>query len=113
MVEVRWAVTPGGPAFAVVGLPDKAVSESRDRVRGALSTLHIALPSKRITVNLSPADVPKEGSDFDMPIALALLAELENLPNDAVADTAALGQLSLDGALVTAIGPMPTLMAAP
>ncbi|MFA8387057.1 MAG: YifB family Mg chelatase-like AAA ATPase [Pelagibaca sp.] len=112
MVEVQCAVTPGVPAFAVVGLPDKAVSESRDRVRGALSTLHIALPSKRITVNLSPADLPKEGSHFDLPIALALLAELEILPKDAVADTVALGELSLDGALIPVIGALPAAMAA-
>ncbi|WP_292292787.1 YifB family Mg chelatase-like AAA ATPase [Marivita sp.] len=112
MVEVQCAITPGMPAFAVVGLPDKAVSESRDRVRGALSTLHIALPSKRITVNLSPADLPKEGSHFDLPIALALLAELEILPKDAVADTVALGELSLDGALVPVIGALPAAMAA-
>lgn len=112
MVEVQCAITPGMPAFAVVGLPDKAVSESRDRVRGALSTLHIALPSKRITVNLSPADLPKEGSHFDLPIALALLAELEILPKDAVSDTVALGELSLDGALVPVIGALPAAMAA-
>lgn len=112
MVQVQCAVTPGMPAFAVVGLPDKAVSESRDRVRGALSTLHIALPSKRITVNLSPADLPKEGSHFDLPIALALLAELEILPKDTVAETVALGELSLDGALVPVIGALPAAMAA-
>ena len=112
MVEVQCAVTPGMPAFSVVGLPDKAVSESRDRVRGALSTLHIALPSKRITVNLSPADLPKEGSHFDLPIALALFAELEILPKDAVADTVALGELSLDGALIPVIGALPAAMAA-
>ena len=112
MVEVQCAITPGMPAFAVVGLPDKAVSESRDRVRGALSTLHIALPSKRITVNLSPADLPKEGSHFDLPIALALLAELEILPKDAVADCVALGELSLDGALIPVVGALPAAMAA-
>ncbi|MGJ8602526.1 MAG: YifB family Mg chelatase-like AAA ATPase [Marivita sp.] len=112
MVEVQCAITAGMPAFSVVGLPDKAVSESRDRVRGALSTLHIALPSKRITVNLSPADLPKEGSHFDLPIALALLAELEILPKDAVADTVALGELSLDGALIPVIGALPAAMAA-
>jgi len=112
MVEVQCAVTAGLPAFSVVGLPDKAVSESRDRVRGALSTLHIALPSKRITVNLSPADLPKEGSHFDLPIALALLAELEILPKDAVSDTVALGELSLDGALIPVIGALPAAMAA-
>ncbi len=112
MVEAQCAVTPGMPAFSIVGLPDKAVSESRDRVRGALSTLHIALPSKRITVNLSPADLPKEGSHFDLPIALALLAELEILPKDAVSGAVALGELSLDGALIPVIGALPAAMAA-
>ncbi|QFT98355.1 Competence protein ComM [Roseovarius sp. THAF8] len=79
-VEVQCAVTPGVPAFSLVGLPDKAVSEARDRVRTALSSMAIALPSKRITINLSPADMPKEGSHFDLPIALALLAALEIIP---------------------------------
>ena len=112
MVEAQCAVTPGMPAFSIVGLPDKAVSESRDRVRGALSTLHIALPSKRITINLSPADLPKEGSHFDLPIALALLAELDILPKDAVSQSVALGELSLDGALIPVIGALPAAMAA-
>ena len=74
MVEVQCAVAPGIPAFSIVGLPDKAVSEARERVRSALSSMAIALPSKRITINLSPADLPKIGSHFDLPIALGLLA---------------------------------------
>ncbi|MDR9393370.1 MAG: magnesium chelatase domain-containing protein, partial [Roseovarius sp.] len=81
-VEVQCAVTPGLPAFSLVGLPDKAVSEARDRVRTALSSMAIALPSKRITINLSPADMPKEGSHFDLPIALALLAEMDVVPRE-------------------------------
>ena len=76
-VEVQCTVTPGLPSFTIVGLPDKAVTEARERVRSALSALSIALPSKRITVNLSPADLPKEGSHFDLPIAVALLAALD------------------------------------
>ena len=111
-VEVQSAVTPGLPAFAVVGLPDKAVSEARDRVRAALSAMGIALPSKRITVNLSPADLPKEGSHFDLPIALALLAALEIVPPDAVERTTALGELSLDGSLIGVLGALPAAMAA-
>ena len=74
MVEVQCAVAPGMPHFGIVGLPDKAVSEARERVRAALSAMSIALPSRRITVNLAPADLPKEGAHFDLPIALALLA---------------------------------------
>ncbi|UWR22096.1 YifB family Mg chelatase-like AAA ATPase [Sulfitobacter sp. S190] len=112
MVEVQCAVTPGLPAFSVVGLPDKAVSEARDRVRTALSSMAIALPSKRITINLSPADLPKEGSHFDLPIALALLAALDILPNDVVQNVVALGELSLDGSLVPVVGALPAAMAA-
>ncbi len=112
LVEVQCAVTPGMPAFTIVGLPDKAVSEARERVRAALNAMAIALPSKRITVNLSPADLPKEGSHFDLPIALALLAALDILPHDDVARTVALGELSLDGTLVPVIGALPAAMAA-
>ncbi len=111
-VEVQCAVTPGMPAFSIVGLPDKAVSEARDRVRTALSAMAIALPSKRITINLSPADMPKEGSHFDLPIALSLLAALEIIPKDAVESTTSLGELSLDGSLVAVIGALPAAMAA-
>ena len=112
IVEVQCAVAPGMPAFAVVGLPDKAVSEARDRVRAALTAMAVALPSKRITVNLSPADLPKEGSHFDLPIALALLAAIEILPRDEVEATVSLGELSLDGRLVPVAGALPAAMAA-
>ncbi|MDA7429305.1 YifB family Mg chelatase-like AAA ATPase [Primorskyibacter aestuariivivens] len=111
-VEVQCAVTPGTPAFSIVGLPDKAVSEARDRVRSALTSMAIALPSKRITVNLSPADLPKEGSHFDLPIALGLLAALNIIPEDAVQGIVALGELSLDGGLIPVIGALPAAMAA-
>ena len=96
LVEVQCALAPGMPAFSVVGLPDKAVSEAKERVRAALSAMSIALPSKRITINLSPADLPKEGSHFDLPIALALLAALDVVPADEIAQTVSLGELSLD-----------------
>ncbi|MEM8653939.1 MAG: YifB family Mg chelatase-like AAA ATPase [Pseudomonadota bacterium] len=111
-VEVQCAMTPGLPAFSIVGLPDKAVSEARDRVRAALTAMSIALPSKRITINLSPADLPKEGSHFDLPIALSLLAALGILPEDTVEGTVALGELSLDGTLVPVVGALPAAMAA-
>ena len=111
-VEVQCAMTPGLPGFSIVGLPDKAVSEARDRVRAALSAMSIALPSKKVTINLSPADLPKEGSHFDLPIALAMLAAMEILPKDAVEATVALGELSLDGTLVPVIGALPAAMAA-
>ncbi len=112
IVEVQCALAPGMPYFGLVGLPDKAVSEAKDRVRAAMSALSIALPSKRITVNLSPADLPKEGSHFDLPIALALLAALDIIPKDAVAGTVALGELSLDGRLIPVLGALPAAMAA-
>ncbi len=112
IVEVQCAVTAGMPHFGLVGLPDKAVSEARERVRAALGAMSIALPSKRITVNLSPADLPKEGSHFDLPIALALLAALEIIPKDEVENVIALGELSLDGRLMPVVGALPAAMAA-
>lgn len=112
LVEVQCAVTPGLPAFSIVGLPDKAVSEARERVRAALAAMAIALPSKRITINLSPADLPKEGSHFDLPIAMALLAALDILPRDAEKSVVALGELSLDGSLVPVVGALPSALTA-
>lgn len=112
LVEVQCAVTPGLPAFAIVGLPDKAVSEARERVRAALTAMSIALPAKKITINMSPADLPKAGSHFDLPIALALLAALDILPADEMARIVSLGELSLDGSLVQVIGALPAAVAA-
>lgn len=112
LVEVQCSVAPGMPGFGIVGLPDKAVSEARERVRAAFAHLSIALPSRRITVNLSPADLPKEGSHFDLPIALAVLAALEILPADAVGEVVALGELALDGRLAPIAGALPAAMAA-
>ncbi len=112
LVEVQCALSPGMPHFSLVGLPDKAVSEAKERIRAALNALSIALPSRRITVNLSPADLPKEGSHFDLPIALALLAAIDILPKDAVAGLVSLGELSLDGTLVPVTGALPAAFAA-
>ena len=95
------------PQFTLVGLPDKAVGESRERVRSALYALGLALPPKRITVNLAPADVLKEGSHFDLPIALALLAAMEVLPAEEMARFVALGELALDGTLTPVAGVLP------
>lgn len=106
-IDVQVQTTGGLPGFTVVGLPDKAVGESRERVRSALHALGIALPPKRITVNLAPADVQKEGSHYDLPIALGLLAELNVLPPDEVAGYAALGELALDGAITAVAGVLP------
>lgn len=112
LIEVQCSLAPGLPAFNIVGLPDKAVSEARERVRAALTSMALALPSKRITVNLSPADLPKEGSHFDLPIALSLLAAMEVIPSDEVARQVALGELSLDGKLIPVIGALPAALAA-
>ena len=96
-VDVEVQLGPGLPAFAVVGLADKAVGESRERVRAALAAIGLALPPQRITVNLAPADLLKEGSHYDLPIALGLLAAMGVLPADELADYMVLGELGLDG----------------
>ncbi len=96
-VEVQLVGNDGPTIFAIVGLPDKAVAESRERVRGAFAGIGLALPAKRIIANLAPADLPKEGSHFDLPIALALLARMGVIPPDALDGWAALGELGLDG----------------
>ena len=83
-VDVQVQVAPGMPAFNVVGLGDKAVSEARERVRSALIASGLALPARRITVNLAPADLPKEGSHYDLPIALGLMAAIDAIPHDAL-----------------------------
>ena len=109
-VEVQ--LTSGLPAFTIVGLPDKAVGESRERVRGALTGLGLAMPPKRITVNLSPADVLKEGSHFDLPIALGLLTAMGTLPQDSLVEYLALGELGLDGRIIPVSGVLPAAMRA-
>jgi magnesium chelatase family protein len=103
-VETQVTITSGLPAFNVVGLPDKAVAESRERVRAALASLGLALPPRRITVNLAPADVIKEGSHFDLPIALGLLAAMEAMPTEDLAGYTALGEVALDGSLTSVAG---------
>jgi magnesium chelatase family protein len=103
-VEVQCQVAPGLPRFSIVGLPDKAVSESRERVQAALSAMGLALPPKRITINLSPADLPKDGSHFDLPIALALLAAMGITDAEQLGDWIAVGELSLDGRVVPSPG---------
>jgi magnesium chelatase family protein len=111
-VETQVTIASGLPAFTVVGLPDKAVAESRERVRAALGALGLALPPRRITVNLAPADVVKEGSHFDLPIALALLAAMDVLPADELGGYTVLGELSLDGSLTRVAGVLLAALAA-
>ncbi len=103
-VEVQVQLIPGLPAFHVVGLGDKAVTESRERVRGAVAALGLALPPKRIVVNLSPADLPKEGSHFDLPIALALLGAMGVVDVETLADYVVVGELGLDGRIAPSPG---------
>jgi len=111
-VSVQVQISPGVPAFTVVGLGDKAVAESRERVRAALTAIGLALPPKRITVNLAPADLPKEGSHYDLPIALALMTALGVLPQDAMDGVTVLGELGLDGTIAPVAGALPAAIAA-
>ncbi|MDD9902673.1 MAG: YifB family Mg chelatase-like AAA ATPase [Rhodospirillaceae bacterium] len=111
-IDVQVHMANGLPAFTVVGLPDKAVAESRERVRAALGALGLALPPQRITVNLSPADVLKEGSHFDLPIALGVLVAMNVLPAEELAGYTALGELALDGALSPVAGVLPAAIGA-
>ncbi|MEG9862314.1 MAG: YifB family Mg chelatase-like AAA ATPase [Parvularculales bacterium] len=111
-VEVQVRMSTGLPAFTLVGLPDKAVAESRERVRAAMDAIGLGLPPKRITVNLAPADVPKEGSHFDLPIALGLMVALNVIPADAAAKYVALGELALDGRLAPVVGILPAALSA-
>ena len=111
-VDVQVQVAPGLPAFNVVGLPDKAVSEARERVRAALIASGLALPARRITVNMAPADLPKEGSHYDLPIALGLMAAIGAIPHDAVAGFTVLGELGLDGSIAPVAGVLPAAIGA-
>jgi magnesium chelatase family protein len=101
-----------GGVFNVVGLADKAVGESPERVRAALAAVGLALPYKRITVNLAPADLPKEGSHYDLPIALALLGAMGVLPGSELSGYTAMGELSLDGKITAVAGILPAAIAA-
>ena len=111
-VDVQVQIAGGMPAFNVVGLADKAVAESRERVRAAFAAIGLSLPGKRLIVNLAPADRPKEGSHFDLPIALGLLAALGVLPQDVLGEHLAMGELGLDGSIAPAPGALPAAMLA-
>ncbi|AMN38742.1 YifB family Mg chelatase-like AAA ATPase [Rhodoplanes sp. Z2-YC6860] len=111
-VDVQVQVAPGLPAFNIVGLPDKAVSEAKERVRAALVASGLALPARRITINLAPADLPKEGSHYDLPIALGLMAAIGAIPHDALAGFTVLGELGLDGSIAAVAGALPAAIGA-
>ena len=111
-VDVQVHIANGLPSMAIVGLADKAVAESRERVRAALGSIGLALPPKRIAINLAPADVVKEGAHFDLPIALGLLVAMGAVPTDSVAGEMVLGELSLHGGIESVSGALPAALAA-
>ncbi len=106
-IDVEVQISPGLPQFNIVGLPDKAVGESRERVRAAIHAIGLAIPAKRVTVNLAPADVVKEGSHFDLPIALGVLAAMGVFPSEDMSHYTVLGELSLDGSIRAVSGVLP------
>jgi magnesium chelatase family protein len=111
-VDVQVMIAPGKMNIHIVGLPDKAVAESRERVQAALHASGLSLPAKKVTVNLAPADLPKEGSHYDLPIALGLMAALGAIPGDAIAGYVVLGELSLDGTIAAVAGALPAAIGA-
>lgn len=111
-VSVQVHLANGMPGFSIVGLADKAVAESRERIKAAFHSMGLSLPSKKITVNLAPADLLKEGSHFDLPIALGLLAELGAIPAEEASKYIVLGELALDGRISSVFGVLPAAMAA-
>ncbi len=111
-IDVQVMIAPGKPNIHIVGLADKAVAESRERVQAALHASGLSMPAKKVTVNLAPADLPKEGSHYDLPIALGLMAGLGAIPGDALAGYVVLGELSLDGTIAAVAGVLPAAMAA-
>jgi magnesium chelatase family protein len=111
-VDVQVQLSAGGVHFALVGLADKAIAESKERVRSALIASGLAMPAKRLTVNLAPADMPKEGSHYDLPIALGIMAAIGAIPQDALEGFTVLGELALDGAITPVSGVLPAAVAA-
>ena len=112
LIEVQVAISPGQPTLNIVGLASKSVSESKDRIRSAISSIGLSIPAKRITVNLSPADVVKEGNHYDLPIALCILAAIGNIEPEKIEHTISLGELTLDGKITYTSGVLPAGVAA-
>lgn len=111
-IDVQCQLASGAVHFTVVGLADKTVAESRDRIRAAFATMGLSMPPKKIIVNLSPADINKEGSHYDLPIILALLCEMKMIPEEALKDFYCMGEVALDGSLVSINGILPSAIAA-
>lgn len=112
LVDTQVQLSTGTPRFMIVGLPDKAVAESRERIRAALNSLGLGLPPKVVTVNLAPADLPKEGSHYDLPVALGLLAAMDIVPSPLIARFVAIGELGLDASIAPVVGTLPAAMKA-
>ena len=106
-VDLQVQMSAGIPAFAIVGLPDKTIAESKERVRAAFEAIGISFPAKRITINLAPADLLKEGSHFDLAIACGLLCAMQILPQEELCQYLVLGELGLDGSLMPINGVLP------
>ncbi|WP_341764276.1 YifB family Mg chelatase-like AAA ATPase [Candidatus Tisiphia endosymbiont of Beris chalybata] len=111
-VDVQVQISPGIPSFTIVGLADKTIAESKERVRAALSSIGLALPTKKILINLAPADLIKEGSHFDLAIACAILSSMNILPSEEIREYLVIGELSLDGAILPVIGALPAAVGA-
>ena len=111
-IDLQVHIASGLPSFTIVGLPDKAVAESKERVRSALSAMGLGLPPKRITINLAPADVLKEGSHFDLPVAVGILIAMDILPQEELSCYTILGELALDGRISSVSGVLPAAIAA-
>ncbi|MEM9988934.1 MAG: YifB family Mg chelatase-like AAA ATPase [Pseudomonadota bacterium] len=111
-ITVQAQISGGNPKFFIVGLPDKSVSEARERIWSAFAAIGLGVPPKRITINLAPADVRKEGSHYDLPIALALMAEMGAIPKDMIDQYAVIGELGLDGSIAPVTGSLPAAVAA-
>lgn len=112
LVTVEVHISNGMPGFTLVGLPETTVKESKDRVRSAIINSRFEFPAKRITVNLAPADLPKEGGRFDLPIALGILAASDQLPHDKLLAHELVGELALSGELRSVKGVLPAALAA-
>src|SRR5690606_32119649 len=111
-VLVETHLSNGLPGLSIVGLPEAAVRESKDRVRSALINARFEFPQRRITINLAPADLPKEGSRFDLPIALGILARSGQIPPEALTRYELIGELALTGEVRAVTGVLPAVLAA-
>lgn len=111
-VDVQVQISLGIPNFTIVGLADKTIGESKERVRAALSSIGLALPAQKILINLAPADLVKEGSHFDLAIACAILSSMKILPAEEIQEYLVIGELSLDGSILPVSGALPAAIGA-